>query len=411
MRKVAVIGGGAAGFFAALICAKEFPKSQIVIFEKSSKTLSKVKISGGGRCNVTNVITNPVELSEHYPRGSQQLKHAFKIFGTQHIRNWLQYRGVDLKVESDGRVFPVSDDSQTIINCFLEEARKLKITIKLRTPIYSLAYTDDTFHLFAQDNTAYQFHKVIIATGGTPKLKGLQWLAKLGHHIEPPVPSLFTFRTTAEITRYSGISIPDVTVKITGTKLEAHGALLITHQGMSGPAILKLSALGARVLADKNYQFELMISWLSDKNTDQLRQKLLNFKTTISQRKVMNRNPFYLPNRFWEYLIQKSNIQTIKIWRELSNKDINRLAEVLTHDKYSIIGKTNYKQEFVTCGGISLKDVNFSTMESKKVKGLFFAGEVLDIDAVTGGFNFQGAWTTGFIAGKSVLKKHVKRNQ
>ncbi len=404
--KIAVIGGGAGGFFSALICAEHFPKAQITIFEKSNKLLSKVKISGGGRCNLTNSCSDPVLLSKFYPRGSQFLKKAFQRFGTSEIQNWFVSKNIPLKTESDGRVFPVSNDSQTIIDCFLKEAKKHQIQILKNISIQKIqALENKTFNLISQKKAIFEADKIIVATGGSPKLRGLQWLIDLGHRIEPPVPSLFTFEVSNNlITNLSGISAPNVSVKISGTKLQQSGALLVTHKGFSGPAILKLSAFGARELALKNYHFELRVSWLHDQKSNIIYQQLQNNKIEIGSRKIRNRNPFQLPNRIWEFLLQKAQIPIAKKWQELSKKDSNRLAEILTNDCYKINRKSTFKNEFVTCGGVSLKDINPKTMESRKVEGIFFVGEIIDIDGVTGGFNFQNAWTTGFIAGSSVLK-------
>jgi len=404
--KIAVIGGGAGGFFSALICAEYFPEAQITIFEKSNKLLSKVKISGGGRCNLTNSCPDPMLLSKFYPRGSQFLKKAFRRFGTLETQDWFASKNVPLKTESDGRVFPVSNDSQTIIDCFLKEAQKHQIQILKNTPIQKIQILENQiFQLISQKNTIFEADKIIVATGGSPKLRGLQWLADLGHCIEPPVPSLFTFEISNNlITKLSGVSVPKVSVKISGTKLQQSGTILITHKGLSGPAILKLSAFGARELASKKYHFELRISWLHDQKPNIIHQQLQNSKVEIGSRKIRNRNPFQLPNRIWEFLLQKAQIPIAKKWQELSKKDSNRLVEILTNDRYEINRKSTFKNEFVTCGGVSLKDIDSKTMESKKVKGLFFVGEVLDIDGVTGGFNFQNAWTTGFIAGISILK-------
>ncbi|WP_268125158.1 NAD(P)/FAD-dependent oxidoreductase [Roseivirga pacifica] len=394
--KVAVIGGGAAGFFAAISAKSHHPKAQVQIFEKTSKLLAKVKVSGGGRCNVTHACPKPAELIKFYPRGSKKLRKVFDQFSVNDTIDWYESRGVELKTEADNRMFPVTDSSQTIIDCLMAESKRLGIQTNLNTAIRQIEKTDTGFSL---DGTF--FNKVIVATGGSPKLAGFEWLQKLGHTIESPVPSLFTFNMPKEpVKALMGVSVPNATVKVLGTKLVQSDPLLITHWGMSGPAILKTSAWGARELAENNYHFTAQINWLADKKEEALREELSHFITENGKRQIKNKNPFGLPQRLWDFLLEKVEISAIKPWMELGKKDKNRLVNVLINDQYQVAGKTTFKEEFVTCGGVSLSQVDFKSMQSTVCPGLYFAGEVLDVDGVTGGFNFQAAWSTGFVAGR-----------
>ena len=398
---IAVIGGGAAGFFSALSCKAHHPHARVTLYEKSRKLLSKVKISGGGRCNVTNAGNNIAEFAKHYPRGEKQMKKALRHFSAADTIKWFADKGVDLVAEADQRMFPSTNDSQTIVDCLLQNVQSQGIAIKLRTAIQELKQEDKRFILTFEDKNQAKVDKVVIATGGSPKLDGLLWLQTLGHSIISPVPSLFTFNMPHETIRsLMGVVLNPVAVKVQSTKLEAEGPLLITHWGMSGPAILKLSAWGARVLNEKDYRFKLQVNWLGNIKEHQLRTTFSASITNIRKRKIINGNPFQLPNRFWDFIIHKAGINGDTTWADLSKKSMNRLIDTLTNDTYDVSGKTTFKEEFVTCGGVSLTDINMETMESKKCPGMFFAGEVLDIDGITGGFNFQAAWTTGFIAGK-----------
>lgn len=398
---IAIIGGGAAGFFSAISCKAHHPHARVTLYEKSGKLLSKVKVSGGGRCNVTNACDNIAQFAKHYPRGEKHLKKALRQFSAADTIEWFEKRGVRLIVEADMRMFPSTNDSQTIINCLLQEASNHQVAIKFRTPIMKLEQEGKQFLLTFQDQTTAKADKVVVATGGSPKPEGLLWLQALGHTIIPPVPSLFTFNMPHETIRsLMGIVVNPVSVKVQSTKLIAEGPLLITHWGMSGPAILKLSAWGARALYEHDYKFKLQVNWLGSIKEHQLRETLTSSITSIRKRNMSNGNPFQLPNRFWEFIILKAGINGKTTWAELSKKSINKLIDTLLNDVYDVSGKTTFKEEFVTCGGVSLDDINIETMESKPCPGLFFAGEVLDIDGITGGFNFQAAWTTGFIAGK-----------
>ena len=398
---LAVIGGGAAGFFAAIHAKQNHPEASVTLFEKSNKLLSKVRISGGGRCNVTNGCTSVNELCEAYPRGGKRLKKAFHRFNTTHTRAWFESRGVQLKKEDDGRVFPVSNDSQTIIDCLMQEIRRLKIDIKLKTPVQRIHPQGDQLGLTIRHEEQPQlFDKVIVATGGAPERKRLNWLEELGHKIEDPVPSLFTFNMPAEpVTALMGIVAENVQVNIQGTKLKSEGPLLITHWGMSGPAILKLSAFGARILSERGYTFKVQVNWVHEINHEKVADYLKDIIYQHDKKLLSSIRPYFLPKKLWQFLLEKSALPTDKKWGELGKKGINKLVTILTNDTYDVSGKTTFKEEFVTCGGISLQSVDMNTMQSKVCKNLYFAGEVLDIDGITGGYNFQAAWTTGYIAG------------
>jgi len=398
--QVAVIGGGAAGFFAAISVKKHHPQAKVTIYEKSNKLLSKVRISGGGRCNVTHHCFDIRELVKNYPRGERPLKKAFGIFSTTDTIQWFEERGVELKTESDGRMFPVTDDSETIINCLMNETRMLGIGIKTKSNIKKLKQTETGYELGFHRGGRVEADKVIVATGGSPRASGFDWLRDLGHEIEEPVPSLFTFNMPEEpIKELMGVVADPVSVKIMGSKLQSDGPLLITHWGMSGPAILKLSAFGAEELSKEEYQFNVLVNWTGEKTEQEVREMLKAVVGDHGLKKITNVNPFQLPGRLWEFLIGKLEFGENMIWQNLGKKNINRLVHLLTNDEYQVQGKTTFKEEFVTCGGISLYDVDMKTMQSRKSPNLYFAGEVLDIDGVTGGFNFQAAWTTGYIAG------------
>jgi predicted Rossmann fold flavoprotein len=400
---IAIIGGGAAGFFAALSAKKHFPKAQVTIYEKSGKVLSKVKISGGGRCNVTHACFSNRELAAFYPRGENYLRKAFEQFNAESTVEWFESRGVKLKTYPDNCIFPQSNDSQSIIDCFLKEAVDLGVEIKLNQSITHLDIEANGFTLYTRD-THYQADRIIVTTGGQPKRSGLEWLEKLGHEIIEPIPSLFTFNMPQNpIRELMGNVVEKATVKVEGTKLMGKGPLLVTHWGMSGPAILQLSAWGARILAERNYEFAILVNWLDELKEDALRAQFQKIIQEHEGKKVANLNPFPMTSRLWNYLLQKSEIHPEMRWKDLGKKNINKLVNTLLNDRYEVSGKTTFKEEFVTAGGIALSDVDFKTMQSKKVPGMFFAGELLDIDGITGGFNFQAAWTTGFIAGKSCL--------
>jgi predicted Rossmann fold flavoprotein len=398
--KVAVIGGGAGGFFSAINICVHHPQAQVFLFEKTNKLLSKVAVSGGGRCNVTHDCHKPSELAKFYPRGSKFLKSLFYEFNPTQMWAWLEERGVKLKIEGDGRIFPVTDSSKTIIDCFLKEAHKNKVQIQTQAEIVSVIPQEKGFLLELKNNPKkIHFDKVIVAVGGQNKLENFSFLNKLELSIEPPVPSLFTFNMPKNpITELMGVST-QASVRIKNTKLHEKGALLITHWGMSGPAILRLSAWGARELAEKKYQFDVEIAWI-DAKEDALREQINTLKSQKGASLITNTNFTELPKRLWNFLLAKAGIAESQKWADAKKQEINALINVLLYDSYAVNGKTTFKEEFVTCGGISLSEINAQTMSSKSYPDLYFTGEVLDIDGVTGGFNFQAAWTTAWIASK-----------
>ncbi|RDI04638.1 NAD(P)/FAD-dependent oxidoreductase [Flavobacterium sp. AG291] len=399
---VIVAGGGAAGFFTAINIAEANPKLKIAILERGKEVLSKVRISGGGRCNVTHACFIPNDLVKFYPRGEKELKGPFNRFCSGDTIEWFDRHGVELKIEEDGRMFPVTDSSQTIIDCFLEASKKLGIQIIMGESIKSL-YRADSHWKIETNKEVFLAEKLVMATGSNPKMWDM--LAEMGHTIVSPVPSLFTFNIKdPRIKDLMGISA-QASVNVKGTKLQAAGPLLITHWGMSGPAILRVSAWGARELFDKNYQFTLQVNWLKDFNTVECEEELKELKEQQPKKTVTKQSPYDFPNRLWQSLVNAAGIQPETRWADLSKKQLQALAEQLTNGEYQVNGKSTFKEEFVTAGGIDLKEVNFKTMESKLLPGMYFAGEVLNIDAITGGFNFQNAWTGGYIAAHSIVEK------
>jgi predicted Rossmann fold flavoprotein len=399
--KVAIVGGGAAGFFSAIQVKYSHPNADVVILEKSKKVLAKVKISGGGRCNVTNACSDVSTLIKAYPRGGKNLRKLFQEFNTIHTREWFENRGVPLVVQEDGHIFPQSQDSQTIINCFFKECHTLGIDIQTEAKVEEIIPNNEHSISLVVNKEKQVYDKVIVTTGGSPKRSGLTWLEKLGHQIKEPVPSLFTFNMPSEnITELMGVVVENTITKIEGEKLTAEGPLLITHWGMSGPAIIILSAFGARVLEEKQYAFSVLINWINNADHDEVLSTLRKHLSENGAKIIGNNNFFRLPNRLWDFLLNRLEIPRNKRCSELSKKEVNKLVNTLLNDRYEVKGKTTFKEEFVTCGGVSLSSVNMKTMESKVVPNLYFAGEVLDIDAITGGYNFQAAWTTGYIAGK-----------
>lgn len=402
-QKVIVIGGGAAGFFSALSVKSHFPNADVMIIEKSAKVLSKVKVSGGGRCNVTHACFDNVQLSKFYPRGEKYLRKSFEQFNAQSTIDWFAKRNVRLETLPDNCIFPKSNSSQTIIDCFVKEASELGIDIQIQTAFIGVQKLENKFNVITSKGD-FIADKVIVTMGGQPKRNGLEWSEQLGHKIVEPFPSLFTFNMPGNpICELMGNVVEETTVKIESTKLISNGPLLVTHWGMSGPAILKLSAWGARILAEKDYNFAVLVNWLNEKKEDSLRLQIEQIVEEHGGKMIVNLNPFPMTNRLWSFLLEKSGINKEARWRDIGKKGINKLVNTLINDRYLVNGKTTFKEEFVTAGGISLDQVDFRTMESRVVEGLFFAGEVLDIDGVTGGFNFQAAWTTGWIAGKSCL--------
>ncbi|MBL7916591.1 MAG: NAD(P)/FAD-dependent oxidoreductase [Bacteroidia bacterium] len=398
MAAILVIGGGAAGFFAAIHAAHK--NNKVVIFEKSGKVLSKVKVSGGGRCNVTNTLTEISLLIANYPRGRKELRNVFSRFSTLDTVNWFESRGVKLKTEPDGRMFPVTDSSQTIIDCLLSEIHQKGISLNLNTSVKEINFENSKFNVLTESEMNYVFDKIIVATGGFPQLKSYQWLSFSGHIIIPPVPSLFTFNIPKNpFDGLMGVSVPLVRIRIEGFNEISEGPMLFTHWGLSGPAVLKMSSLAARYLSEKQYEFRVGINFIPTMNEEQIRQLLLSNKVILKEKKIINSVIVALPSRLWERLVELSGISKELKWGEVSNTLFNKLASNISNSLIEVKGKTTFKEEFVTCGGVALKEINMSTMESKLLPGLYFAGEILDIDGVTGGFNFQAAWSTGFIAG------------
>lgn len=402
-KKLVVIGGGAAGFFCAVNAARLDPTLNVILLEKSAKLLSKVRISGGGRCNLTHACFDREEMSRNYPRGQRFVKKAFHRFFTTDTIQWFEERGVALKKEADGRMFPVSDSSESIINCLLRELNKYKVEVRMNADVIRLEKKDGIFSLYLSNGKSIEADLVCVAAGGYPKSAMFNWLTETGHTIEPPVPSLFTFNIPDHpVTGLMGVSVPAATVKISGSKLEETGPLLITHWGLSGPAVLKLSAKGARELAERNYHFTIIVNWLPGQQDQALALQLREIRQELAGQKISLRNPFNLPQRLWELLLDLSGISNDLRWADLPAKAQNKLVNSLVQCSFEVKGKTTFKEEFVTAGGISLQQIDVNTMQSKLVPGLYFAGEIMDVDGVTGGFNFQHAWTSGFIAACSV---------
>ena len=402
-KKLVVIGGGAAGFFCAVNAARLQPNIEVIIIEKTGKLLSKVKVSGGGRCNVTHGCFSMGDMVKKYPRGEQFLKKAFHHFFTTDTIQWFIDRGIETKTEKDGRMFPSSNSSQTIVDCFLNEAVKYNVQIEINTDVTDLHFQNNKWIITTSFNKEIVADFVCIASGGFMKMANAKWLDLLGHTIAPPVPSLFTFNMPANpITKLMGLSVEHARVKILGEKLETEGPLLVTHWGLSGPAILKMSAYAALILANKNYDFTVVINWLPLYNENSLREKMQLLRFDMATTKIQNKNPFFLPTRLWEYLLLESGIKEGIKWTDLKAKEQNLLIKNLCLQSFQIKGKTTFKEEFVTAGGVNTEEINVNTMESKLQKNLFFAGEVINIDGVTGGFNFQNAWTTGWIAAKAI---------
>ena len=400
MNKVIIIGGGAAGYFTAINAKENNPELDITILEKGKDVLQKVKISGGGRCNVTHACFIPKDLCEFYPRGKKELLGPFHQFMTGDTFEWFEERGVPLKIEADNRVFPEANTSQAIIDCFQNAVDKLGIKVLINCGVNSV-YQQENNWIVNTKNQNFEADKVVVAAGSSKKVWEL--CKTLNHNIIEPVPSLFTFNINDKrLVDLLGISVPNATVNIVDTKLEASGPLLITHWGMSGPAVLKLSAFGARILADKNYQYNVEVNWLS-RPTDKVLNVLLNLKKKEPRKTVVLKSPFSeISKRLWERFVLASEIRVNQNWADLNNKQLEGLANQLTKGVFNANGRTTFKDEFVTAGGIDLKEINFKRFESKIHKNLFFAGEILNIDAVTGGFNFQNAWTSAWIVANSL---------
>jgi predicted Rossmann fold flavoprotein len=402
--KIVAIGGGAAGFFVAIAAAEVNPYAQVTLLEASPQVLAKVRVSGGGRCNATHACFDPTALVQHYPRGGNALRGPFTRFQPQDTVAWFKVRGVALKTESDGRMFPTTDDSETIVDCLVRTAQQVGVQVMTGAAVTEVIPSASGFTVQLKGGKTMGGDRLLLATGSHPL--GYRIAASLGHQIVPPVPSLFTFNMTdPRLAELAGVAVPLVRVKllVEGQKpLEQEGPLLITHWGVSGPAVLKLSAWGARLLHDVRYQAKLQVNWVPTLTTESLRDVLLNMKEAWARKAIAKHCPVALPQRLWQRLVESVGIDPELRWADLSKKALNLLLLELTQGQFRIRGKGIFKDEFVTCGGIPLPEVNFKTMESRCCPGLYFAGEILDVDGVTGGFNFQNAWTTGWIAGQAM---------
>ncbi|MDD7886889.1 NAD(P)/FAD-dependent oxidoreductase [Flavivirga sp. 57AJ16] len=398
---VIIVGGGAAGFFAAINIAEQNPSLKIVLLERGKEGLQKVKISGGGRCNVTHAEFIPSELVQNYPRGEKELLGPFHQFMTGDTMEWFEKRGVPLKIEDDGRMFPVSNSSQTIIDCFLSEAKKKGVAVLYNHSVKSIKKKQDLWELGTTEQV-FTARKILIATGSNPKIWNL--LERLGHTILQPVPSLFTFDIKdSRIKDIPGVVAKNVVIKVVDSHLESEGPLLITHVGMSAPAILKLSAFGALELAKHNYKFQIKINFIKQTFKDCLGD-LKEFKQELAKKTVFKFAQYELPKRLWQQLVLASNMSMTTTWADTNKQQLEALAAQLTEAVFKVTGKSTFKEEFVTAGGVDLKEVNFKTFESKLCEGMYFAGEILNVDAITGGFNFQNAWTSAYIAAKSIIE-------
>ena len=412
MKKVAIIGAGAAGYFAAINVAEADPTAQVDLYEASRRTLTKVSISGGGRCNVTHHCFDPRELANSYPRGGKELRGAFHQWQPQDTIDWFQSRGIELKTEADGRMFPTTDDSQTIIDCLTTAAQDAGVKLHLRTSVSKIEALQSggtaspkasTFTLTLATGQTTTANHILIATGGGQKNTGHTLASSLGHTITDLAPSLFTFHIDHPLLKdLQGLSLPQVQVAYTPAKLKQSGPIVFTHWGLSGPGALKLSAWGARVFSQLDYNCELTVNWYGGAKPDVIRQLLDSAKTQNARKALISHNPFDFPRRFWERLLEYVSTSSDTQWAQLSKKAVTQLTETIANTRLQTTGKSMNKEEFVTCGGVKLKEVNFKTLESRLVPGLHFAGEVLDIDGVTGGFNFQAAWTTSKLAADAI---------
>lgn len=405
---IIIVGGGAAGFFTAINIVEKSPKLKVAILERGKNVLEKVRISGGGRCNVTHACFVPNDLVKFYPRGEKELRGPFHQFCSGDTIEWFEKHGIELKIEEDGRMFPTTDSSQTIIDCFLSASQKSGIQVLKGQSVQSVFKGEDYWKV-ETNNETFACQKLIMTTGSNPKIWDM--LKEIGHNIILPVPSLFTFNIKdVRIKELMGLSA-FAKVKVKNSKLEASGPLLITHWGMSGPGILRLSAWGARELFDKNYQFMLQVNWLNETDFEEAMETLKDLKQEHAKKAVSKKSPFDFPNRLWESLVVASDIDSEQKWADLSKKQLTDLANQLTNGEFQVNGKSTFKEEFVTAGGIDLKEINFKTMESKLHPNLFFAGEIVNIDAITGGFNFQNAWTSGFIVAQSITQEFLQFNR
>lgn len=400
-KTIVVIGGGAAGFFGAITCADVNPQARVILLEKTQAPLAKVRISGGGRCNVTHACFEPKQLIHNYPRGHKELLGPFMRFQPRDTVAWFKERGVELKVEEDGRMFPITDSSQTIIDCLQEEARRCGVDVRLVQKVERIEKSGDRFTVQFSSEQTLECDKLLLASGSSPQ--GYAFAQAFGHSLVSPVPSLFTFNVPASpLLDLAGISLENATLAIVDTDFEQTGPLLITHWGFSGPAALKLSAWAARALHQADYRVDLKIDWLPELNLEQKHALFIALKKNHPAQTLLSAGPPKLPKNLWKRLVEVSGIDAHRRWADLPQKQLQDLARKLQSDIYQVEGKTTYKQEFVTSGGINLKEVDFKTMESRICPGLYFAGEILDIDGVTGGFNFQNAWTTAWLAGHAM---------
>jgi len=409
-KQLIVIGGGAAGIFCAVNAARRAPGLKVLVLEKTGKLLSKVRVSGGGRCNVTHACWDIGEMARRYPRGGHFVRKAFHRWFTTDTIDWFKERGVELKTEEDGRMFPVTDDSQTIIDCLMKEVNRYGVEIWMHAEVVEVRAAGagdggDGFRLVLKDGRELEADYVCVACGGYPKSEMFEWIRKLGHTVEEPVPSLFTFNMPGDpITKLMGVSVPEAQVKIVGSKLSEKGPLLITHWGMSGPVVLRLSAWGARELAGGGYTFGIQVNWLPEFTELTARERLQELRYERAGQMVGGKNPFGLPQRLWEYFLMTAGIGEGVRWADLPSKEQNKLVSLLCAGSYAVQGKTTFKEEFVTAGGVRLSEVDPSSFQSRKAQGLLFAGETLDVDGITGGFNFQHAWTSGWVAADTVVE-------
>ena len=403
MRNLIVIGGGAAGIFCAVNAARRDPSLQVTVLEKTGKLLSKVKVSGGGRCNVTHACFEIGEMAKRYPRGGQFVRKAFHRWFTTDTIGWFRERGVELKTEEDGRMFPVSNSSQTIIDCLMKEVNLRGVEIRMMAEVKDVERVGEEFRVHLAGGRTLSANYICIACGGYPKSGMFEWIERLGHSIEPPVPSLFTFNMPGHpITKLMGVSVPEAQVKIAGSKLVERGPLLITHWGLSGPVVLRLSAWGARELAGKDYNFTVQVNWLAGASEQDVRGRLQEIRYDWAAQKTGSKNPWGLPQRLWEFFLSAAGIGGELRWADLPVAAQNKLVGQLCAGSFPVQGKTTFKEEFVTAGGVKLVEIDPNTGQSRKVAGLFFAGEILDVDGITGGFNFQHAWTSGWIAADTI---------
>ena len=403
-----IAGGGAAGFFAAISAAEARRGLRIVILERSKKILSKVKISGGGRCNVTHNCFDVVELSRHYPRGEKVLKRIFNAYSAQQTVDWFKEKGVELKAEGDGRMFPTTDNSQTIINCFIQEAIRHQVRIEMSEGVQTIESVNHGFKV-STVSKVFIGEKVLIAVGGNPNKDFYQWIAALGHSIVSPIPSLFTFNDSEmAFADLMGVAVQQAEVRIATTKFVQVGPVLITHWGLSGPAVIRLSAWAAEYLHSVGYKFTVLVNWIGKTTEDDLRKSLFGLQTEKGKQRILSNAQFGLPQRLWARGCGMAGIDERRVWSEASKKSLNKLVEFLIRCPFHIQGKTTFKEEFVTCGGVDLGEIDTVTMESRLARGVYFAGEVLNVDGETGGFNFQAAWSTGYLAAKAIVASLTK---